>query len=232
MPNLDRSSGRLVVRIAYDGPPVAGKTASLRALGVDMGAPVTSFDEAYGRTLWFDWMQYRGGLYGGLPIDCEVAALPGQTALASRRNQLLVDVDVVVFVADASPEGRAATLHAFERLQRTLAVRPRVAPVADSDVDLRPGLVVQANKQDVTGALPADAMRKALLLDHHIPVVETVAADSIGIRHAFVLAVREAVRRADRVRRWHGELPEGTTRSARDLLASMQAPEHLDKGAS
>lgn len=211
MATLDRDTGRLVVRVAYDGPPLAGKTASLRALGVETERTVTSFDEAYGRTLWFDWMHFRGGRFDGRPIECELAALPGQQGLAARRDVLLADADVIVFVADASPQGHQRTVEAFRRLSPVLT-GPRA-----------PGLVVQANKQDLPGALDAAALRRTLALAEQVDVVETVAADRVGIRHAFVFAIRAAVRRAEQIRRATGTLPVGDgPRSPQQVLGRLQ----------
>lgn len=216
---LDPESGRLVVRIAYDGPPLAGKTATLNSLGAALSTPVDSFEGAYGRTLWFDWMRYRGGLYEGHPIDCEVVALPGQRALEHRRRRLLGDADAIVFVADVSRPGQIPTVGAYQRL-RDWVVRHDDVPV--------PRVVVQANKRDLDGSWSAEELRRALHLDPSVPVVESIATDQVGVRHAFVFAVGAAVRRATEQRALHGVLPHGPgPRTGQDVYRWLAAEEGI-----
>ena len=211
MAELDRDTGRLLVRIAFDGPPLAGKTATLRSLGSLLDVPVESMDQAYGRTLWFDWMRYLGGMYDGRPIDCEVVSVPGQRALDRRRRRILDEADAVVFVVDASPGGHEASMQAWRRFVAWRAARPQP-----------PGLVVQANKRDLAGAWDSDDVRRALSLPDEVAVVESVATDSTGIRRAFVFAVREAIRLTERLRQEQGVLPTGEARSAGQLLGALR----------
>lgn len=217
MPALDDATGNLVVRLAYDGPPLAGKTETLRSLGRLMDRPVESLDEAYGRTLWFDWMRYDGGLFDGAPIECEVVALPGQTALEERRRVLLAGADTIVFVADCSPPGQDATRAALARYGSWRATRRDP-----------PALVVQANKRDVAGAWGPTQLRTELDLPHDVPVVETIATDARGVRRAFVTAVGRAVQRAHAHRAANGTLPraEGPRSSAqlRDRMEGRPPP--------
>ena len=59
---IDSDAGEIVIRLVYDGPPEAGKTTSLRALAGSLTRPTYSpAEDADGRTLWFDWMEYVGG---------------------------------------------------------------------------------------------------------------------------------------------------------------------------
>ena len=62
---LDVDRNAVVIRIVYDGPPHAGKTTSLRALGRSLGRSVEAPSEVAGRTVYFDWMEYTGGLFEG-----------------------------------------------------------------------------------------------------------------------------------------------------------------------
>ena len=101
MPTIDDSRGVLVVRIVYDGPAMSGKTTSLRALAQGFGTKLESPEERDGRTLYFDWMDYVGGLFEGRPIRCQVVTVPGQTELAERRARLLDTADAVVVVIDS-----------------------------------------------------------------------------------------------------------------------------------
>ncbi|HKU41917.1 MAG TPA: hypothetical protein VJR89_27355, partial [Polyangiales bacterium] len=100
MPIIDNKRGVLVVRLVYDGPPMSGKTTSLRTLARGLGVSVETPEERDGRTVYFDWMDYVGGLFEGRQIRCQVVSVPGQTEHARRRQQLLASADAVVLVAD------------------------------------------------------------------------------------------------------------------------------------
>ena len=90
---LDASNNAVVIRVVYDGAPFAGKTTSVGALGRGLGAAVHSPAEINGRTLYFDWLDYTGGLFEGHRIRCQIVSAPGQASLASRRRRLLESAD-------------------------------------------------------------------------------------------------------------------------------------------
>ena len=75
---LDPQRQCIVLRAIYDGPAFAGKTTNLRALAESLGSKIYSGEEADGRTLYFDWVDYVGGLFEGLPIRCQIVGVPGQ----------------------------------------------------------------------------------------------------------------------------------------------------------
>jgi signal recognition particle receptor subunit beta len=187
MPFFDSERQLLVVRIVYDGPPMAGKTTTLRSLARRLGAPeVSSPAEANGRTTFFDWTEYVGGLYEGRQIRCQIVSVPGQLELKHRREFLLKSADAVVFVADT----RASAL------PRSLALLEELAPHCRGQQPPL-GMVFQANKRDADEALPTPVLRRMLAAISPMVLIETVATDGDGVREAFVLAVRLAL---DRVR--------------------------------
>src|SRR5262245_2896865 len=107
---LDSDAGEIVIRVVYDGPPEAGKTTSLRALAGSLAQTAyTPEEDAGGRTLWFDWMEYTGGRFEGCRIRCQIVSVPGQAVLGERRRRLLAAADVVVFVGDSSAVGWQAS---------------------------------------------------------------------------------------------------------------------------
>lgn len=202
---LDPDCDDVVIRVVYDGPPEAGKTTSVRALAGSLGRPVFTPDQVEGRTVFFDWLDYTGGLFEGHRIRCQVVSVPGQATLAPRRRALLAQADVVVFVADARREHAAGLPAYLDGLARIL-----------SAVDGPPvGLVVQANKRDLPGAVPVPDLRRVLdQAGLRVGIVESVATDGAGIREAFVFAVRLALDRA------REQLRTGGLRSARPQVAS------------
>src|SRR5688500_8756428 len=98
MPTIDAARGVLVIRIVYDGPDLSGKTTSLKALARGVSSHVECPEEREGRTLYFDWMEYVGGLFEGRQISCQIVSVPGQRELAHRRRLLLESADAVVCV--------------------------------------------------------------------------------------------------------------------------------------
>lgn len=217
MPILDDERGVLVLRVVYDGPPLSGKTTTLRSLSERLGASVVTPEERDGRTLWFDWLDYVGGLYEGRQIRCQVVSVPGQKLFAERRRVLLESADAVVLVADTTPEPFDAALAILEEL----------VPFCR---DRRPatGIVMQANKRDDPDALPREEVRARLDAIAPVALSETVATAGTGVREAFVFAVRLAL---DRVRALMdaGELAHGRPEidDADALLAAMQAQASL-----
>lgn len=185
---VDPTTDTVVIRIVYDGAPFAGKTTSVRALGQSLGGPVCSPGEIGGRTLFFDWLDYTGGLFEGRRIRCQIVSVPGQAVLAPRRRRLLDTADVVVYVLDSSPEAIAAERGYLEGLKATL--ERRVAPPV--------GVVVQANKRDVANAIPLAQLREMIdSVGVRAAIVESRASTGLGVRETFVFAVRLAL---DRVR--------------------------------
>jgi signal recognition particle receptor subunit beta len=216
---LDTDANEIVIRVVYDGPPEAGKTTSMRALGASLAqSTVTPEEDAAGRTLWFDWMEYVGGRFEGSRIRCQIVSVPGQRELRQRRKLLLQTADVVVFVGDSTPARWDLSIEYLFELRRMLS--------GSSDSQSPPiGVVFQANKRDTPGAIDLDGLRLRLGdARWSIGVVESVAADGTGIREAFVYAVRLAL---DRVRELmtQGRLPQGPPEltSPAQLLAQLQA---------
>lgn len=191
---VDVKANAVVIRIVYDGPPFAGKTTSVRALARSLMRNVETPAEAEGRTLFFDWLEYTGGLFEGRQIRCQIVSVPGQAELAERRRTLLQTADVVVFVADTGdPE-------AVERSAQTIR---EMVEMVQREGEPPVGVIVQANKRDLPTAVPRDDVRAALGDDFaQTALTESVAEVGNGIRETFVLAVRVAL---DRIRAQFGD---------------------------
>ncbi|HEV7671889.1 MAG TPA: ADP-ribosylation factor-like protein [Thermoanaerobaculia bacterium] len=194
----------LVLRIAYAGAPLSGKTATMKALmpilrSQSSGDLVYSPKEARGRTIYFDWAEYQGGSFRGGQVQCQITSVPGQESLRRRRNLLIEDADAVVFVVDSQPDQMEANRRSLAELHPWLERN-----------DLQPiNVVYQCNKRDLPGTLGLEEIRSELSLGAEAELYESSAVQGDGLRIAFVAAVSAGVRRAEMLRGLN-RLPVGT----------------------
>jgi signal recognition particle receptor subunit beta len=214
---IDPIVDALVIRVVYDGPPLAGKTTSLRTLAGKLGGEVHTPEEIGGRTLYFDWLDYTGGLFEGRRIRCQIVSVPGQGTLASRRRRLIETADAIVFVGDTTQTALEQTTAYLRALYHVLG-----------GLDAPPvGVVVQANKRDQPGAVPLPRLHEVFNSERQrAAIVESIATDGTGIREAFVFAVRLALDRVRELMRL-GRLEKAPPQidSADDLLAQLRTAE-------
>jgi signal recognition particle receptor subunit beta len=204
------------VQIVYDGPPEAGKTTSVRALGRAFGREVYTPEEREGRTVYFDWLEHVGGRFEGAPISFRIASVPGQQRWLGRRAYFLERADAVVFVGDTSRSGWNETITRLAELRSRLAARGS-PPV---------GVVFQANRRDRADAVPIEEVRRAADA-HGLALVESIAVDGTGVREAFVFAVRLALDhiREQKARGLGGSTEEGSASAILEVLRGLEPPE-------
>lgn len=214
---IDTAAGVVVVRIAYDGDARAGKTTNLHALSRSLSRTVFTPPQPGERTLYFDWLEYTGGLFEGMQVRCEVVSVPGQEMLSARRELLVHSADVVVHVVDMS----VASLPRIEARIQELRGQAGVGRAVPC------GILVQANKCDLPHPVPLAALRD--LCERQVPAVgmrEAVAQAGTGIRETFVFAVRLALDRVRELKRL-GDLGERAAEAGggEALLRWLQANE-------
>jgi len=213
---IDPDRNVVIVRIVYDGPPLSGKTTSIKALHNTLANTGELFipQDEKGKTLLFDWLDYEGGTFGGRPIACQIVTVPGQPLLRQRREYLLETADVVVFVVDAQPSQLPAGLLYYQNLQTLLAKRQQIPAQ----------IIIQANKQDKPDALTAAQL--AFFFPDDCKMTESSANQNRGIRETFVFAVRLAL---DRLKQQMdcGQQVMNTAniQSQQNVLAALQALE-------
>lgn len=217
---IDTSAGVIVIRIAYDGEAHAGKTTNLLALSRSLSRAVYTPPQPGERTLYFDWLEYTGGLFDGMQVRCEVVSVPGQEMLTTRRELLVNSADVVVHVVDMS----TASLPRIEERIRALRSDARTSRGVPR------GVLVQANKCDLPHALPLSSLRD--LCEGQQPTVglrEAVAQAGSGVRETFVFAVRLALDRVQALRQ-QGALEERATGAGggEALLSWLRANEGVE----
>jgi signal recognition particle receptor subunit beta len=206
------------VRIVYAGPPLSGKTESVKRLaGILLGNRVngalTSPGEAAGRTLYFDWLDYEGGLYKGNKVKCQIITVPGQAVFTKRRKAILETADAVVFVTGSTSEDMPASVQAFNEMQPWLE-QPEDYPAV--------GILVQANKRDMPNCIDIDTIRENLGNSENTMITKSVATEGKAIRETFVMSVGLALERVHALAE-QGALGIGKPEvaSGEDLLAAL-----------
>ncbi|HEU4412441.1 MAG TPA: GTPase domain-containing protein [Polyangiaceae bacterium] len=183
---FDPVRGCLTVRLVYDGLGTAGKTTNARQayalFALARRGELVVPAEDRGRTLFFDWFELEAGQVDERPLRCQVLTVPGQFLYAQRRYELLRTADAVVLVCDSTPAGVERSRYAASFLRRMM----------DGGGCPRVPVVLQANKQDVPGALPPPALAEALGFGGAARVVGASAATGEGVRATLVLALQAA----------------------------------------
>ncbi len=222
---FDSEEKKIIVRVIYDGPGLAGKTTNLQQLcnffttyrRSELFSPAT----INGRTTYLDWLQIDSGLVGGHPLRSHFVTVPGQSVFTRRRSHLLDLADVVVFVVEASSAGLQEAVGMFDWLNNYIEKTERDVPI-----------VVQANKQDLPVALAPEQIRSKLNLAPQIPVVAGQASQGIGVRETAVLAIRAAADRVqNRILRQGLDSLVGVAPDGAELKAQMERLE-LEKPQS
>ena len=180
----------VTVRIVYDGLGTAGKTTNIRQIHalftLARHGEIVVPEESGGRTLYFDWLELNVGFVDDIPLVCQVLTVPGQFAYVERRWAILRNPDAIVQVCDCSPSGVPRSRYAMRFLRAMLA--------AGSCPDVP--LIVQANKQDVPGALRGHELAADLGLGPEVRIVEATAHTGEGVRATLVFALQAARDRA------------------------------------
>lgn len=217
----DASLQKLVVRVVYDGPVQAGKTTNLRQLTTFFTllrrSEIFVPGEFAGRTLFFDWLHLDAGLVGGHSLRCQLVTVPGQMVLNRRRRRILSTADVVIFVCESTPSGVEVAGTMLDAWRKRLSAEGA------------PYFVVQANKQDLVGALSPEAVAKALALPAEVPIVSARAAEGVGVRETLVVAIRAAADRSQRQLLEGGlEALAGQAESGEELHRALLAEQAAD----
>lgn len=184
----DLSEGKMLqLKIVFWGPASSGKTTNIRALAKLF--PNNVIGESYevstseGRTIWEDYM----ALQLEFPPYClvfHVHTTTGQKRFLATREQVARNADSVLFVADSQEHRLKDNLRSFEEL---IAFTENKIPI-----------IVEANKQDLPKAVPAEKLRKELGLPRSIPVYPASAVSCEGVYEVFRGMIRLAIKNRSR----------------------------------
>jgi hypothetical protein len=182
------------VKIVYWGPAECGKTTSLVAVAQAFAAmsidDVLAVQTTTGRTLWNEYGAFRFDIPAGagtVAAIVHLSALTGQERFLNTREFAGASSDGVILVADCRPGFEPATVRSYEEL---VAFISAAVPV-----------IVQANFQDVTGALLPDELDELLAKaagKRYFKIVPTVAAAGVNVSAAFVELLLRVLCEGDR----------------------------------
>ncbi len=177
---IKRPKDEIMIKIAYFGPGMSGKTTNLEKIqeivGKDYASELTSIRTQNHRTLFFDYMQLKiGPVYGINPV-INLYTVAGQDFYHTTQEIILAGVDGLVFVADSQPDRMMDNVLSFNQLKRCLN---------SAKLDwMKISTVLQCNKQDLETALEPEAIQDRLGAEklrylpaaaiHGIGVIETL----------------------------------------------------------
>jgi signal recognition particle receptor subunit beta len=163
-------------KIVYYGPGLGGKTTNLQYVyqitSAENKGKLISLATETERTLFFDFLPIDFGQIRGFRTRFHLYTVPGQVFYDSSRKLILKGVDGIVFVADSQEERLDANLESLSNLTENLREQ-------GMDIDKIP-YVLQLNKRDLSGAMPAEELTRLLLVKGE-PIIEAVATQGVGV---------------------------------------------------
>ncbi len=173
-------------KVVYYGPAQSGKTTNLEQIHrlTDPGGVnrLVSLNTAQDRTLFFDLLPFSLGAVGGYDFKVQLYTVPGQVQYNATRRVVLAGADAVVFVADSRRDLSKENQAAFENMKVNL--------LANRLVPEKIPLVLQYNKQDLSGLLAREELER-LLNPWSRRAFPAVASRGEGVLQAFVAVVEE-----------------------------------------
>ena len=175
-------------KIVYYGPGLGGKTTNLKHV-YEITSPenkgkLISLATETDRTLFFDFLPLDLGQIRGFRTRFHLYTVPGQVFYDASRKLILKGVDGVVFVADSQEERLDANLESVSNLHQNLK---------EQGFDLaKIPYVLQLNKRDLPNAMPADYLKKLLLVKGE-PVFEAVATSGSGVLETLRAVARQVL---------------------------------------
>ncbi len=177
---IKKPTEEILLKIAYFGPGMSGKTTNLEKIqeivGREYTSELTSISTENHRTLFFDYMQLKIGPVFKLNPIVNLYTVAGQDYYHTTQEIVLSGVDGLVFVADSHPERMTDNILSFNQLKRCLN---------NANLDwTKVPTVLQCNKQDMENSLAPEAIQDRLGAEklryfpaaaiHGIGVIETL----------------------------------------------------------
>jgi mutual gliding-motility protein MglA len=179
----------LNLKIVYYGPALSGKTTNLEQIYARVNpkhrGELVALKTSEDRTLFFDFLQLELDKIGSFTLRVSLYTVPGQTYYEASRRLVLRGADGIVFVADSTPGRLAANLMVWKNMHTHLT---------ELNLPLtKIPIIVQFNKQDISGALTPQFIGKVLRLNG-LPTFSAVAKHGDGIFPTLQAAIRNTVK--------------------------------------
>lgn len=189
MSRINPLARELVAKIVYYGPGLSGKTTSLkhvhRSLPEARRGEFVSLSTETDRTIFFDFLPVRLTQVGNMSVRLALYTVPGQVFYGATRKLVLNGADGVVFVADSQRSAMDANKTSLDDLEENLA---------DMGMSLaRFPHVLQLNKRDLPGVMPASEMARELNR-HGAQVFESAATRGVGVMSALKAITQLVIR--------------------------------------
>jgi small GTP-binding protein len=176
-------NGKLLQKkIVLWGPASSGKTTNIRALATLfpnnlIGKPY-EISTSEGRTIWEDYLALQLE-FPPYNLVFHIHTTTGQKRFLATREHVARNADCILFVADSQPQRYEDNLRSFEEL---IAFTENRIPI-----------IVEANKQDLPNAMPADKLREKLGLPKSIMVYPASALSCEGVYEIFRNMIRSSI---------------------------------------
>ena len=186
---INEESKEINCKVVYYGPPMCGKSTSLRYIVEQIGkkgnGEMLTLSNDGDNTLYFDFIPIDLGKFKKHQLRLHLYTVPGEAAYKQARQIISKGIDGVVFLADSSLEKLEENLSAMMELKELVETE-------GGDFEKLP-MVIQYNKRDLPNVVPLEELRR-LLNPRKAPDFETVATEGRGILEALE-AVSESVLR-------------------------------------
>jgi len=186
----NHSEKTLYTKLVYYGPAYGGKTTNLESIhkitDPESTSALLSVKTSEDRTLFFDLLPFDLGKILGYHVATKLYTVPGQVHYSATRRVVLAGADAIVFVADSSRDRTAANRESLQDLAANMQankLNPTQIPV-----------LIQFNKQDVSGALTREEMEAVLGVRPGMGF-PAIAVSGNGVMETFLAATKIMLRR-------------------------------------
>ena len=191
MATINFATREISAKIVYIGATGAGCNTNVRRLYEHLEAKETSRLHKFGpddtkeRSWYFQYVPSGGPHVASFEMRYQVYSLPGGLELPAHREEVLGEVDALVFVADARADRAHANVDALLQLEQQLAGKGLELSAAT--------VVLQVNHRDHENSLEVEAVASELN-PFGFPVTEAVAIEGDGVvaTHSEAVAALEA----------------------------------------
>jgi signal recognition particle receptor subunit beta len=176
---INENTKEINCKVLYYGPPLAGKSTSIKFLYDRMkkgsGESISLSKDTDG-ALYFDFVPLNLGKIGDYTVRLHLYTIPGEVAYEQSRALISKGVDGVVFVVDSQLTKMDQNLESLEGLKRILAGEGHEW----SDVPC----VFMYNKRDLPNTVPADDLARYINKEGR-PGFDSIATIGRGVVDAF-----------------------------------------------